>query len=159
MELNTRKIEFRGRNGGKWFYGSLIKVLPRTGYNGYKWECGIHAPSIYDNTAHLNWNLDVQYVETETIGQFTGMLDKNGNKIYEGDIIEYQVPKRTDRAVVIFEKGMFCAKIPFNGGVLTYSLQTLIENSNPRVIGNVHDNPKLLKAQDDNTKEDTAAGL
>lgn len=137
-----REIEFRGRNtDGIWHYGSLIKSSPITDYKGYKWEYGIHTPSIYDNTAHLNWNLDVTYVRTDTVGQFTGLYDKNGKKIYEGDIVMVDF---LDRYVdVRYVGGGFEV---FEGDYPSALLCAVYEEC--IVIGNIHDNPELLEKEE-----------
>lgn len=136
-----REIEFRGRDtDGIWHYGSLIKSSPATDYKGYKWEYGIHKPSIYDNTHHLNWNLAVEYVQTDTVGQFTGLYDKNGKKIYEGDIYRYIDPAGYES----INECSWCYGGNFQG--FDFSSFRIDNNklSEIEVIGNIHDNPELI---------------
>lgn len=139
-----REIEFRGRKEGIWFYGNLIKAEPIKDYKGYTWEYGIHTPSIFDNTAHLNWNLDVKYVETDTVGQYTGLKDKNGKKIYEGDIIKLD-SFNPPLFVVDFVEGAFCLKQDDYGYYTDIHYVQHAGINQAEVIGNIHDNPELIK--------------
>lgn len=107
-------------------------------------------PAIYFEVGNkvykrINW----AYVDPETVGQFTGLFDEDGREIYEGDIIKI-VEKFDDEnvyagnGVVCFEEGIYELQ---NGKHFAY-LGWLMHNDDItklEVIGNIHDNPGLLK--------------
>lgn len=129
-----REILFRGKNsGGEWEYG--VPVF--TGLN--------------NELAFMKqmYSYDHQVIP-KTVGQFTGLTDKNGIKIFEGDIV--RCISRTDMAnmVVIFEEGEFrmvlCEKYKeYIPGCGFYAIRCF----DKEVIGNIHDNPELLEVDDD----------
>lgn len=86
--------------------------------------------------------------------QYTNLKDKNGVEIYEGDIVEYssEVYNQSiqDKGVVYFEKGAFCYKNNKNESWLLDECmydeqQTSVLNSKLKVIGNIYENPELMK--------------
>ena len=132
-----RTIKFRGktREKGKWYYGSLV----------YSDE--INAAIYFQTGRGLVKTMDWVYVNQETIGQFTGLYDCNGNKIYEGDIVEWE--KDGLMYVVRFWRGMFFASVQeCNEGILGgFPLHALTEYEyrKCKIVGNIYDNPELLK--------------
>ena len=132
-----RTIKFRGKTHGnaKWYYGSLV----------YSNE--INAAIYYQIGNGLVKTMDWVYVIPETIGQFTGLYDCNGNKIYEGDIVEWE--KDGLMYVVKFWNGMFYASgKECNDGIFGgFPLHALTKHDDRKckIAGNIHDNPELLK--------------
>ena len=113
-----RTIKFRGRDfAGMWHIGDLI-------HN--------------DDDLLIRKGCFSIFIENETAGQFTGLLDKNGKEIYEGDIYRYDNPDSINEV-------SYCA----GGGFAGFDLTPAIHSENwlldVEVIGNIHDNPELLK--------------
>ncbi len=127
-----REILFRGKKlDGKWVEGGFC-------YGGNRNE-SIICPK-YDFSKE---------VIPETVGQYTGLTDKNGKKIFEGDILEVSTNhhyigvavERLGRFVVEFNEGCFMKRKICNGcGLFHFNL-----TDETKVIGNIHDNPELLK--------------
>lgn len=135
MEL--RKIVFRGKSKhtGEWLYGDLE-------YDRQKDIARIH-------TYNKDGIYERQYiVNNETIGQFTGLYDKDGKEIYEGDILKWDKGRLY---VVKFLDGMFYASVEeCNEGILGgFPLHRLTEYEDGKceIIGNISDNPELLKGE------------
>ena len=128
-----REILFRGRNkhSGEWEFGCYYK---QTEFYGDEIEDHViitsHEELLYDQA------LVCYSVQPETVGQFTGLTDKNGKKIFEGDILEF---RRGRTHIVKFEDGAFI----FTGTAIPVRYADKFE-----VIGNIHDNPELLEEGD-----------
>ena len=120
----NREIKFRGKrvDNDEWVYGSLIYDVNE------KWY-------IHQN----NFVFWAGYCEIipETIGQFTGLKDKNSKKIYEGDIIEYKDSTGLHRETVVFDKGCFFAG--WHCGSSTREAPKLINTRISTVIGNIYE--------------------
>ena len=145
-----REILFRGKriDNGEWVEGFLLKEC---NYATCSWNLAIE----YKTDRFGKFAYDVAEVVTETIGQFTGLTDKNGKKIFDGDIlpIEDEIV-----AVVIFQDG--CYRLEEYGLRGTWTESGFDEcgggwgfiECEPidwytigamEVIGNIHDNPEL----------------
>lgn len=115
-----------------WVYGFYVPERSQTMFgNVVPLACIIKTGDPQDITTGM-W-LDVK---ENTVGEFSGLTDKHGKNIFEGDIVEAD----GKRAVVAFENGCF------------YPMGTYIARSgfeyDPdeyEVVGNIHDNPELLK--------------
>jgi uncharacterized phage protein (TIGR01671 family) len=127
-----REILFRGKrvDNNEWVYGFLSKSR---GNNHFLSLCIDHE----ENGVMLS-----SIVEPETIGQYTGLTDKNGKKIFEGDIVRYNGEKH----IVVFETrgetGYFGIKIDH---IETWGFCLSVPAKLMEVIGNIHDNPELAE--------------
>lgn len=130
-----REIKFRGKgkDTGDWVYGDLRHQKVGDFYEIDGWT-----------------------VNTDTIGQFTGLHDKNGKEIYEGDIV---ATKLNDKIITVgdiqFHCGVFGAEWRYAKKDKTmvgswgqrHNLRRLDDDiiENIEVIGNIYDNPELIK--------------
>lgn len=93
-----------------------------------------------------------EYVNENTLGQFTGLTDKNGVKIFEGDIVEYETGKKVRIGRVFFSdfRASFSVTAGKNGSArINNDLFNYIQNRNSViVIGNIYDNPELIGGAD-----------
>ena len=119
-----REIEFRGKMIGAdvWRYG-YIRCICGDDY-------AINSP-----VERYCWSIAIG-----TAGQYTGLLDKNGRKIFEGDILRVQT-SRTDPAV--YDNRVVEYKAPYFTGFIFDKGE--YEPQYHEIIGNIHDNPKLVE--------------
>ena len=139
-----REIVFRGKmDSGEWVYGSFCMEA----IEQFNWLCGVDGfIRLYDKT---KGKMQTYEVDRETVGQYTGLKDKNGKRIFEGDIVEGADFTAEDGGygVVGFDDGAF--EIIGNNCCGTFH-----ENYWGRdfeVIGNIHDNPELLEEENNET--------
>ena len=128
--IGMREILFRGIrcDNQQWIYGYLTSQFK-------KYTEGEMLSYIKGNEFGTGEHL----VKTETVGQYTGLKDKNGNKIFEGDICLYG----DSIGVVEFDEddGMFT----FTFDITTCTNFGIIWSSELEIIGNVYENPELLE--------------
>lgn len=108
-----------------------------------KWVEGFYSCDIWgDETEYILYDEQEFEVVPETVGQCTGLTDKNGKKIFEGDICKHRSNYSGNIviSVVTYTDGHFLALVCENSG---FELSEKLE-----VIGNIHDNnPKLLEVE------------
>ena len=131
-----REILFRGKRkaNADWVHGDLS--FHRDGRTYIRcWDRLEHSPTY-----------NAYEVDPSTIGQFTGLTDKNGKRIFEGDIIkvEYVGVNRGLSGIgkVVFEQCKFALIWGWHKEVVCL---THFSNVTFEVIGNIHDNPELLE--------------
>ena len=138
-----RTIKFRGKDvmTGEWVYGYFV-ILHSAITDGHGTVIGHkEEPSIFnDEPGQRSVGCYWHTINPETVGQFTGLYDKNGKHIYDGDII-----KAGDEKTLI--------EVRFVRGVFAFLWNGDLDDEFPcnsptwewaEVIGNIHDNPELV---------------
>ena len=126
-----RNIKFRGKSleTDDWVYGFLA-----------------------DGNLICTWDnfRNAHEVLPTTVGQFTGLYDKNGTEIYEGDILQWGYEHKI-KQVVEFRNGAFGYCYDDIGSFVPYAANTNFDfaelgtDKRFEIIGNIHDNPELLE--------------
>lgn len=149
-----REIKFRGKTrNGKWVYGDLVHFTNTEGVDTSVIITGHQATAESDDFdyALCYARNEFKIVIPKSVGQFTGLHDKNGKEIYEGDIIRGNCGHGEVRHLISFYDmiASFVAEMLPDNDISDYcSLsQTWILKYNKEVIGNIHDNPELLKTE------------
>lgn len=156
----NREILFRGKrcSDGKWVYGFYVES--KYSWQGHKPHRSWIVPNAISNGGFFNI-LGRYAVKDDTVGQFTGMTDKNGVKIFEGDVVcKHDLTFNLQHeGVVVYNSAIGCFRIHteskgmtmrmgfeasdvFNDGKCTIPIKYDYE-----VIGNIYDNLELLSTK------------
>lgn len=136
-----REILFRGKreDNGQWVIGFLSKTRGL--------DNKLHICIDYEEKGLMCSSI----VVPTTVGQYTGLTDNNGKKIFEGDIL-----KRKHKELVNHSQKMTVNYIPYKacfsvvdigGGNVTFISDYINNKYELEVIGNIHDNPELLEIE------------
>ena len=139
-----REILFRGKH---------IHLFPQNEHLNGTWVYGYLCDKNYINSPELNGEL---LVDPSTVGQYTGLTDKNGNRVFDGDILH--IAKIADGLGSYYQPPLdYPVNVVVKWGLCAWMWETLCEdkryisfpdawcNYECEVIGNITDNPELLE--------------
>ena len=128
-----REILFRGKrtDNGEWIEGDLLQTRYHSGHIEYQIMPQTPVSSAYP-------------VIPETVGQYTGLTDKNGKRIFEGDVVITRTTssKFTERIEYSAEYVRF---VCITNNDIPFPMDSQFKYE---IIGNIHDNPELLGEED-----------
>ncbi len=126
-----RTIKFRGKDieSGQWAIGDLHTLCDK--------------PHIHTEHTSFPFAGKRSFVNPDTIGQFTGLHDKNGKEIYEGDIIRFVNGQKKVNGEWVDNE--FIYTIEYSEGAFRGVLGLSKSLDAVEVIGNIHDTPELLE--------------
>lgn len=129
-----REILFRGKadDTGEWIFGSFVPSIAEA------------EDSLFDIDGYIEkYNSETSkyeksLVNRDTVGQYIGLQDETREKIFEGDIIEYYHLLNNAKVRTTVEYENYSGWLPFTEEFGPY-------HESVKIIGNIHDNPELLK--------------
>ena len=152
------RFKFRGKriDNNQWYYGSYLYLHnpPKYEWNGTKHEGKEDVHFIIDEK-------DVNYgVYPETVGQCTGLKDKNGKLIYEGDIVSVKVEiqdffgddeyySEKYKGKIIYDKGEIVIDVV---DTTKHTISLYRHAKNCEIVGNIYENQELLKEVNNDNK-------
>lgn len=138
-----RKIKFRGKDkADTWVYGGLTQSVTDKGTEYF---------IVQNDFSFIS-------VDPDTVGQYTGLEDRNGKEIYEGDVL---IGDGTIKFLVQYSepKHSFCmTSIEDMNALPDFDSSFMIRNVwweryRKTIIGNIYDNPELVKQKDNGTEK------
>jgi uncharacterized phage protein (TIGR01671 family) len=133
-----RTIKFRGKTckDNVWVYGQYLEstISLRNRKPHKSWI----AQRVMSNGGFIALTQRYPVID-ETVGQYTGLQDKNGVEIYEGDILQETYSNKN--VLVVYDAPQFCYADN------SFGYRFLNHPENFTVVGNIHDNPDLLKGE------------
>ena len=135
-----REILFKGKrkDNGEWVEGPGINKQIDVHGDAHYYIGGIYASVMYPDMKTITW----YEVIPETIGQYTGLKDKNGKKIFEGDVVKRTVYIGSGHSHA-YEDYVQVVRYKFGA----FDPRTFIMNESCEIIGNIHDNPELVEVK------------
>lgn len=150
-----REILFRGKKqaNGQWVYGYLVPFTINT--YGENFEIVTKDGFNYDELDGYAPSYTSAPVDPDTVGQFTGLTDRNGKMVFEGDILK--IAKRCDSTGAYYHPPLdYPVNVVAKWDLCAWTWETLCEDKRYigfpdawcqyvcEVIGNIHDNPELM---------------
>ena len=130
-----REYKFRGQARGEWVHGSLI--ICEDGHCVINWVDGLR---------HVSTDIGVV---SETVGQFTGLTDANGQEIYEGDIVKVvsygEESFHVVKYMIDLDYPAFDLEPALDGDFNSLGYCLIDIDTKITVIGNIYDNPEMLR--------------
>lgn len=139
------EILFRGKraDNGEWVYGDLI--------HRQIWKRSV--PVIIRNHDDGFDQYEEYEIDPSSVGQYTGLNDRNNEKIFDGDIVEYPIEQgkyqeKNNIHEVVFEKRHGTAYFGIKmSEIETWGFDLSVPAKLMQIIGNIYDNPELLKGE------------
>lgn len=137
-----REILFRGKStdNGEWVYG--VPIIAKDDIADKYITVMVDNPNEIVPMEGLSL---FEQVDPETVGQYTGLTDKNGKKIFEGDIVRYNDTIHKVIFCTINGCAFFGITMPERGEIWNFDGITCANKM--EVIGNIHGNPELLEGK------------
>ena len=152
-----REILFRGKraDNGEWIEGMLLKCTMAAG-TAYLIFADSFATDLLGNVHALDRGM----VDPETVGQYTGLTDKNGTKIFEGDVLMFSILGYDGYVVIVSMENSAWGFYPAFPEIVHEDDRKWMSFWDPEydgvweqkyftVIGNIYDNPELLGGDED----------
>jgi uncharacterized phage protein (TIGR01671 family) len=121
-----REIKFKAKHNGKWIEG-FIQIRKKTN-DAVMW--------IENEHGQMTW----LHVDVDTVCQFTGLLDKDGKEIFEGDLVDFSCPINGGFVESVIEYDSIDARFSINWDKKSNRVHYYFDEIDDiQVIGNIHD--------------------